>query len=63
MVPREENGVHLQGEGEEERLPLPLHLGEGHASPWQQRRRSCQVQVESPAQIHGVFSWNSFVPL
>lgn len=55
MVPREEDGVHLQGQGEEERLPLPMHLGKGHAPPWQQRRRSRQVQVEPSPQIHGMF--------
>lgn len=34
MVRRQAHGVHLQGEGQEERLPLPVHLGQGHQATW-----------------------------
>lgn len=30
VVLRQENGVHLQGQGEEGRIALSLHLGQGH---------------------------------
>lgn len=53
VVPREEAGLHLQSKSEGERLALPLHLGEDHAPPREQRRRSRQIQGQSPSQIHG----------
>jgi hypothetical protein len=34
MVRRQAHGVHLQGEGKEQRYPLPVHLGQGHQASW-----------------------------
>ncbi|KAJ6828507.1 60S ribosomal protein L35a-4 [Iris pallida] len=53
LVRREAHGVRLQGEGEEGRFPLPLHLGQGHPPPREQRGCPCQVQVQPATKIHG----------
>lgn len=35
VVPGQAHGLHLQGQGEEERVSLSLHLGEGGQAPWE----------------------------
>ncbi|KAJ6838012.1 60S ribosomal protein L35a-4 [Iris pallida] len=62
MVRREESGLRLQGQGEEGRVPLPLHLGQGHPPPREQWGRQGQVQVQPPAQVHGSQSQGFHVP-
>lgn len=54
MVLREADGLHLQGEGQEERIALPLHLGQGQQASWKQRHCSSQVQVQLATQIYGI---------
>lgn len=53
VVLREADGLHLQGQDQEQRHPLPLHLGQGHPPAWQLRHRPRQVQVQPAAGIHG----------
>ncbi|AQK56040.1 60S ribosomal protein L35a-2 [Zea mays] len=53
VVLREADGLHLQGQDQEQRHPLPLHLGQGRPPAWQLRRRPRQVQVQPAAGIHG----------
>jgi hypothetical protein len=53
LVRREAHGVHLQGQDQEQRHALPLHLGQGQPPSRQLRRRPRQVQVQSAGGIHG----------
>lgn len=47
MVPRETLGVHLQSQGEEERITLQVHLGESVQASREHWYCSCEVQVQS----------------
>lgn len=53
LVLWQEDGLHIQGQDKVEGDALPLHLGEGHTPPRQQRRRPRKVQVEPPPEIYG----------
>jgi hypothetical protein len=58
VVLRQADGVHLQGQDQEQRHPLPLHLGQGHPPARQLWRRPRQVQVQPAAGVHGeLLSW------
>uniref|UniRef100_A0A0D3FBC4 Uncharacterized protein n=1 Tax=Oryza barthii TaxID=65489 RepID=A0A0D3FBC4_9ORYZ len=62
VVLREEDGVRVQGQDQEWRHELPLHLGQGHPPPWQLRRRPRQVQVQPAPRFHGAQGQSLHVP-
>lgn len=53
VVRRQAHGVRLQGQDQEQRHPLPLHLGQGHPPARQLRCRPRPVQVQPPGRVHG----------
>ena len=53
VVRRQAHGVHLQGQDQEQRDALQVHLGQGHPPARQLRRRPRQGQVQPPAGVHG----------